>query len=337
MQKIRYEIDPYNRLVITRAGDKSGLSRFRRALDGQFGLDGNNNLSYRVKAPLGEGAGIPHQIDLKGEWSLTDKHELKLTLNKLGRQTLGDRITLQGEILDVKGDSLLFAVTTTSKEGKQTTYVLNLSGAWKADENNRLTFRVKREKGAYDILTFTGAWEIGKNNQVIYRYEKAALIRKKRLTHALAFKGYWDIKEKARITYALDADTDSALSFAATAGVFREDYIKYEAGIMLKARARPVKRSIILSGRWKLKKDTGLVFEVEYGDGRIGAIVFGAEARLTDKDTVSFSLKSAPDNKDLGAEVEISRVISDACGEAFLRALASRRELAVYAGAAWRW
>ena len=337
MQKVRYEVDPYNRLVAVGSGGKSGVSRFRKALDGQFKLDENNNLSYHIKAPLEEGAQIPHQINFKGEWSLTDKHELRLTLNKLGRETLGDQVTLQSQILDVNKNSLLFAITTTTKENTQSTYVLNLGGSWKADENNRLTFHVRREKGAYDILTFTGAWEIGKNNQITYQYEKAELLRKKSQTHTLVFKGYWDIKEKARISYVLSADTDSVFSFMTSAGVFKEDYIKYEAGIILKRRVKPVVRTIKLFGKWKLKKDIGLVFEVEYEGGKAKEIVFGADARLTDKDTVSFSLKDDLENKDLGVELELSHEILKGDGEAFLRALASRREIALYAGAAWRW
>ena len=337
MQKVRYEIDPYNRLVVVGSGAKSGLSKFRKVLDGKFKLDEANNLAYHVTAPLEEDAGIPNQVRLQGEWSLTDNHELRLTLNKLGRKTLGDQITLQGEILDVNKNSLLFAVTTTTKENKRSTYVLNLEGSWKADENNRLSFHARREKGAYDILTFTGSWEINNNAQIVYQYEKALLIRKKSQTHTLVFKGYWDIKEKLRISYILSADTDSAFTFMATAGVFKENYIKYEAGIAIKRRARPLVRTIKLFGGWNLKKDIGLVFEVEYEGGKTKAIVFGANARLTDKDTVLFILKDDIENKDPGVELELSHEIFKGDGKAFLRALASRQELALYAGAAWRW
>ncbi len=174
MKKIQYEIDPYNRLVIPDSGKKSDLPKFRQVIDGRFRLDENNNLSYRVKAPLPEDENIPHQIRLKGEWSLTDDHELRLTLDGQGRQTFGDQITLQGEILDVNKNSLLFAVTMTTKDNTRSTYVLNLGGTWRADENNRISFHVKKEAGRYDILTFNGAWEINKDHQIIYQYERPA-------------------------------------------------------------------------------------------------------------------------------------------------------------------
>jgi len=80
----------------------------------------------------------------------------------------------------------------------------------------------------------------------------------------------------------------------------------------------------------------GLVFEIEYEDKAAKAIVFGADARLTDRDTVSFRLKNDMGNKDMGVKLELSHKIFKGDGEAFLRVLASGRESAVYAGAAWR-
>ena len=54
MQKVRYEIDPHNRLVIDDSGRKSDLTKFRKVIDGRFKTDKFNNLSYHVKAPLQE-------------------------------------------------------------------------------------------------------------------------------------------------------------------------------------------------------------------------------------------------------------------------------------------
>jgi hypothetical protein len=337
MKKIQYEIDPYNRLVVSGSGKSSGLPKFRRVIDGRFSLDKGNNLSYRVKSPLPEDGNIPHQIKLKGEWSLTDDHDLRLTLDGQGRQTFGDRITLQGEILDVNKNSLLFAVTTTTKDNTGSTYLLDLAGTWKADENNRLSFNVKKEDGRYDILSFNGIWEINKNHQIIYQYEKARLIRKKRELRALIFKGYWDIKDAVRVSYLLGKGTDSSFDFRTSAGIFREKYIKYELGIGSTGRTDPVRRTVTLFGRWSLKKDAGLIFEIEYENKKTKRIIFGAEARLTDKDTVSFKLKNDMENKDIGVDLELSRKILKGDGEAFLRLLKSNRESAVYAGAAWRW
>ncbi|MBF0494351.1 MAG: hypothetical protein HQL28_04390 [Candidatus Omnitrophica bacterium] len=337
MQKTRYELDPYNRLVINASGDESDLPEFRQVLDGRFRTDENNELSYHVKAPLPEDANIPNQVRLKGIWSLSDDHDLTITLDKSARETFGDKITLQGEILDADKNTLLFAVTTVTKENKGSIYVLQLSGSWKTDENNRLTFHVIKKDGASDILTMSGAWDIGDNNQLVYQYKKSDLITKETQTHTLIFKGNWDINDKACLSYVLSGDTDSVFAFKTGVGIFKEDYIRYEAEIGLVSRADPVERVITLSGRWYLKKDVGLVFAVQYGNERTGAIVFGADAKLTDNDTVSFALKNYAENRDMGVELELSHDILEGDGQLFLRVLASKREQAIYAGAAWRW
>ena len=336
MKKVRYEIDPYNRLILEDPGVDCDLPIFRQVLDGQFKIDEKNILSYQVKAPLSEDK-IPNQIRLKGSWSLDDDHNLRLMFDKSARRTFGDLITLQGEILDVKEDSILFAVTTKSKDDEQSTYVLNLSGSWKADSSNRLSFHVRRQMGRTDILTFNGAWQVNENNQVIYQYEKADLITKKSQTHTLTFKGYWGINKKTRISYILSLDTGSVFDFSASASFFKEDYIQYEIGIGLNNRADPAVNTIILSGVWNLKKDVGLIFEIRCEGTGAGEIVFGADAALTDKDTIIFRLRDNIDNEDLGIELELSRKILEGDGEAFLRLLESQRESAIYAGAAWRW
>ena len=337
MQKVRYEVDPYNRLILDESGGKSDLPEFRRVLDGRFGTDEDNNLVYNIKTPLSNSDTIPNQIKLRGAWSLTDDHRLRFTLDKLSRQTLGDQLTFAGELLDAKENSLLFSVTTRTKQDTQTTYVFNLGGVWKADENNRLSFHVRKENGLYDILTFSGIWELGSNNQIVYQYEKTRLIRKKSETHTLTFKGYWDIRDKARISYVLGAGTDSIFNFSASAGIFRNGYIKYQVGIGALTDTDFRSRTITLSGVWKLKKDLGLIFETDYYGGKTRAIVFGAEAELTGKDTVTFRLRSGIDNRDIGASLELSHEVTEGDGQIFLRALKDSRQAAIYAGAAWNW
>lgn len=337
MQKIRYEVDPYNRLAVDSSGRESGLAEFRRVLDGRFKTDQANNLTYLVKAPLSQGENIPNQIKLAGSWSLMSDHKLCLTLDKSARKTFGDRIILQGEILDVDDNSILFAVNTKTKDGASSTYALNLSGSWKADRYNRLTFCVKREGGTGDVLTFNGAWEVDKHHRLTYQYERARLATKKKDVHTLTFDGYWDIKDALRLSYVLSEATDSAFEFRAGAGVFREGYIKYEIGIGAAGRQTPETRAVTLSGTWNLKKNTGLTFDVKYDGRKTRAIVFGADARISGNDTVSFRLRSGFGNKDIGASLELRRKLLKGDAEAFLSACASRRESAVYAGAAWKW
>jgi len=335
-EKLRLETDPYNRIILRKTGKKSDLHRYRQVLDGRFKIDRNNELSYQVKAPL-TGKEVPHQFKLKGKWALTQEHDLRLTLDKLGRNTLADKITLKGQILDVRKNSLLFAVSTKTQKDKTLTYVLRLGGTWKADSNNRLTFRVQKEKGLHDVLTFKGAWEINKDHQIVYNYTKAHLLRKKKELHTLTFKGDWKVAGAGRISYELSKSSDSSFDFRTSAGIVDKNRIRFELGIGVSERARPVKRKLEIFGKWRLVKNVGLVFEADYSNGKPCSLVFGADAKLTGRDTVRFRLKRDIDNRDTGMELELSRKLLKGDGEAFLRLLSSRQEGAIYAGAAWKW
>lgn len=337
MEKVIYETDPYNRLVARKTGEKSGVSKFRKVLDGQFKTKEDNNLYYHVKTPLSGDDNIPHQIKLNGKWSLAGNRGLNFAFDKAARDTFGDQMTLRGEIIDVKEHSILFSVSTKDKRDKQSIYLISLQGSWKADKNNRLTFYVKREQSRHDILTFSGLWDINKDHQIIYEYERSALIRKRKKIHTLTFKGHWDIKEKLRVSYVLGGDSKSVFQFKANAGVFKKNYIKYDIGIGFRNSIRLKKRTIELSGKWRLKKGVGLIFDVQYDNGKTRSIVFGAEAKLTGNDTISFRLKESTNNKAIGADLKLSHKVLGGAGEAFLRVLRSERECAIYAGAGWGW
>jgi hypothetical protein len=332
MEKIRYEFDPHNRLTV-RGG---GLKGVRKVLDGQFRVGDHNTLTYHVKSPVPGGIKAPHQVKLKGTWVLTKDHRLRLVLNKWRRQTFQDQLTLQGEIIDVQKNSLLFAVTTRTREERLSVYALELCGLWQADAHNRLSFRVNKGRGRYDPLTFDGAWQINKNYQIIYRYLKEELIKKKKRAHILIFKGHWDIRDKVRVSYVLDRDSGSGFDFETRLGLFKKDYIKYELGIRVSRKKQPVKRTITFLGRWKVKKNAGLVFEVGRGERKIQKLVFGAQVRLTDKGTVLLSLKDDL-NRGMGVELELSRDIFKKDGQAFLRLLQSKQESLLLAGSGRRW
>jgi hypothetical protein len=333
MQKIRYEFDPHNKLVVK----GSGLRGVRKVLDGQFRISGKNQLTYHIKAPVPDNTKSPHQLKLKGSWSLTKDHQLSFTLDKWRRETFGDQLTIQGEIIDVQKNLFMFATTTRTKQGLLSTYILELTGSWQADALNRLTFKVEKEGGSFDSLTFNGAWQINKKYQIIYSYQKQALTQKDKEIHTLIFKGYWDIKDKARLSYVLDCDSSSGFDFRTSAGLFKDNYIKYELGIGLSGKKEALKRIVTLFGNWKIKKSLGLVFEVEQGGRRIQSIVFGAEAKLTDRDSVSFNIRNSLNNKNIGAELELSRDIFKQDGQAFLRLLQLKRESTVMIGIGFRW
>ncbi|MBU4305651.1 MAG: hypothetical protein KJ893_08575, partial [Candidatus Omnitrophica bacterium] len=69
---------------------------------------------------------------------------------------------------------------------------------------------------------------------------------------------------------------------------------------------------------------------------KINAIVFGAEAKLSARDSISFELKNRH-NKDISAQLQLSRKILNGDGLSFLRFLKSKDETAAFIGAGFRW
>ena len=337
---IKYEIDPHNRLVVEDTGKKLPISRFRRALEGKFRTGKDGTLIYRLKAPI---QGVitdryaPHQVRLKGTWSLNRDHDLVLTLNKWRRQRPGDELTLQGELAGAEKNALLFAVTTRSKKNTASTCIIKLEGSWRADKHNRLTFRVKKGREyTSDILTLDGIWEITRDHRIIYRYKKRLNTRGERVEKSLTFKGAWRIKDRHRLSYYLDLKGESGFDLRGGYSLLDKRSIKYELGIGVSSRKKPIKRSVILFGTWKIKKNVGLFFEVRRGRGGSNTIIFEANAKLNKLGKIELRLKSET-GKDLDMGLTLSRNLLKGDGEAFMRLLESKKEVAIYAGMARRW
>ena len=80
----------------------------------------------------------------------------------------------------------------------------------------------------------------------------------------------------------------------------------------------------------------GIIFEAGYKRGRIHAIIFGGTLKLKKGGTLEIKLRNELDG-DLGVKLSISRKLLKGCGEAFLRALGSKKEIAISAGAGFIW
>ena len=337
---IKYEIDPHNRLIVEETGRRLPISRYRRTLAGRFKIGKDNTLVYHVKSPI-DGTvpdiSFPHQVRLKGRWSLNNNHDLVLTLNKWRRQRPGDELTLQGELLGAEANALLFSVTTRTKEDTETTHILKLEGTWQADKHNRLTFRLRKGRQyTSDILILDNIWQIGKNHRIIYTYDKRVAKGKKRVKKTLTFTGRWDIKKRYRLSYMLGLKGKSAFNFKTSLGILDNRSIAHELGIGLSAKDKPRKRTVKLFGTWKIVKNVGLLFQIEREEKGTQNITFGARAKLNKNNNISFKLKSET-GKDLGMDLILERNILKGDGEAFIRLLRVKGELAIYAGMAWRW
>jgi hypothetical protein len=322
MFKVKYEIDPHNRLTVL------GPNRFRTVLDGTFKLSDGNSLVYRVRKS--DNIDTPQQIKFSGNWSLDEEHNLILTLDKWNNQCEGDKLVLKGDLIDANSDELIFSfetkddgsVRSSAPNNDAQIYILKFSGAWQADQYNRLTFNVEKEKGGSDQLTLQGIWEINKQNEIIYTCTQKNII---------TLKGYWDISQKNRLSYVLNKDLNSQFDFNVAFERAQNESMSYTIGVGY----TPKNKSVTLSGQWKLDKNLGLLFEVAYADGRAERMVFGADCRLADGSLLELKLKNNR-GEDLGIEASLDKRIFAGQGEAFIKALASKREIFIGAGVGFK-
>jgi len=319
-EKISYEVDPHNRLIVKRTGKPSNITRFRHILDGRFQITEDNSLVYHIKKSAG--IDTPQQVRLSGNYSLDHDHNLVFTLNKWNNQVEGNRLIIKSELLDARDNELSFSVGTKDRKGKGKVYILSLSGAWQADENNRLSFEVKKEGNKTDKLILEAAWEINEQNQIIYNTGDNTLI----------FKGNWNITDKDRIAYVLNKEIGSFFDFEVSIERPEANSLKYQIGIGFK----PEKKQLVIFGKWKIDKNLGLLFEVEYEKGNRKAITFGGVCSFDTGKTLEIKLKNAK-QKDLGMDLKLSKSILSGQGEAFIQALASRKKLEFLSGAGFRW
>ncbi|MFH0839862.1 MAG: hypothetical protein V1883_02460 [Candidatus Omnitrophota bacterium] len=335
MEKIKYEIDPHNRLIAKISRRRSGIPKFRHVIDGEFKTGPSNTLIYHIKSPskgITEELDLPYQVKLGGVWSLTKNHELKLIFDKCQLEGFRNDVVLKGEIIGANSDSILFSVTQKTGDGFSRTSILRLEGIWQADEYNRLMFKAKKESDKYDTLVFEGRWEINKQHKIAYKYAKG----RDKSERSVLFDGFWNVTEKDKLTYHLDFMNRSFFNFRVGKGTASQNNIRYEIGIGARAQRRPKARYLVLYGKWNIRKSVGLVFEIDYGDGQTGGIVFTAEAKLTADSRIKFELKTES-GKSLGVSLTLSRTILKGVGELYSKVLFSEKEKAVYIGGGVRW
>ena len=329
-ERIRYEIDPHNRLVYEKTGKHSEVPLFRAVLDGKFEIDERNQVTYHVKKPLG--TPIPQQVKLRGTWSLDNDHRLVLTLDKWGNQIAGNKITLASELIDVNDNRVSFALISRDSEGNNHLYMVTLGGSWQADAHNRLSFNIAKEKGSPDRLILQGAWEVNKQNEIYYSYAKQVRGKKEKTAKSITLKGYWDISEKYKLTYVVNKEMKTGVSFKVSVGKSNARGLQYEIGI----GAMPSKKTVTLLGEWRVTRDRGVLFEMPCGEGEKQKVILGAWCKLKKNLNLEMRLQNG-DGEDLGVTVTLSRQIVKGQGEAFIRALRSQKEMAIAVGAGVRW
>ena len=286
---VRYAFDERNRFILV---DPRDVLQPKRVLEGRLRTDTNNRLVYLVDSSSGRDdyAG-PKTFQLDGIWSLTDNHELALTVHEREQQTQ-QTLFLKGALVKAEANTLIFALRRSENDDLQTAQRLSLLGRWAADAHNRLNFLVEKADGSEDRLTLQGGWELGKHHELIYRYRQRRGDRL-RDERALIFDGAWDVTASDRLTYRLAGSSDPAFEFTASLQTpsqqAREGRLVYRVGIGV-SDGRAATRRVALFGTWKLNADKSVSFEVPYADGRRQSIRFSATVVVAKKNEVTLQL-----------------------------------------------
>lgn len=298
----RYSVDDYNRLCIFSCGKMIPIA-------GSFEADKSNRLIYWLNVPAAwrRKYNLPGKIVFTGRWKIDENHDLSLELKAEDKAVIQQEpLTLKGEIISAESDKLIFEVASVNKFGLTHIRLLKLSGAWFADELNRISFTVKKQNGSSDVLTFVGAWQVNKNQELTYFYQKTNLKTKTKTLSTLTFGGFWKITSGNQLSYVISADSSSKFDFRVyleTPNIYpQKGVVKYRVGIGTKGRKENKLKTITLYGAWKINYRLGLDFEMEYEKGRFHALEFGADINLNKDNKVIFSLRNNAGNK-LGINV----------------------------------
>lgn len=291
---------------------------------GSFSLDEDNQLVYWLNETQAwrKRYNLADKVCFVGNWELNSNYDLELNLEKTKNQYCDERLLLQGEIISTDRDTLVFEMISQDKEGQSHIQLLKLTGRFRADEYNQITFSVKK-KASPDELTFTGSWQINKNQQVTYAYRKRWLKRKSGVSRVLTFEGFWQINSLNKLTYILANSSVSYFDFRVqieSPNLYPKDgSIKYRVGTGLKVDKPSQMVIICLYGSWKFSRRAGISFSMDYGDGRVRDIEFGADVCLNKKDEITFSLANN-DKVSLGLDITFKHAfIKKEDAQAFLR------------------
>ena len=264
----------------------------------------------------------------KSQWELGPNHEVLLKSDDKAKE-----IKFKGSLIGAEPDALVVSYTERESNQKVVTRLLKISGEWKLNQNNQITFQVAKKSGKTDVLTFTSSWKVGAAHEIVYTYEQTNLKTKIKEVQELAFKGYWDISEKNRLTYYVGGDTNNAFRFRGTfqtkSILAKKGEIRYQVGVEVAGKHKI--QTITLFGKWIVSRNLNLSFEIEYDDNETKAITFGGTYALSDSADIIVNLKSQ-EGKPLGIELILTKEIFNGDGNIFIRLQKTIEESRVEAG-----
>jgi len=233
--------------------------------------------------------------------------------------------TFRRRFIAAKSDALVIeTIQTFSRTKRQKLRIVTIKGTWRANEHNELVFQAKARRGLAkepDKYTFKGTWKVNKNQQIEYNCGEGPDV--------LTFKGYWNISSANKLVYILEGSSTSRFEFKVqleSPSLYpKKGQIRYRIGIGTRKSRLSGGQLIILYGQWKLGRNLTLSFQMDYGQGRVKAIDFGASVSFGHNKVV-FSLENEF-GRPLGMALTMThRFLEHFDAEAFIR-LKSRRNV----------
>ncbi len=239
--------------------------------------------------------------------------------------------TFRKRFIAAESDTLVIeTIQTISKTKRQKLRLLRLKGTWRANEYNELVFQAAVRRGSPEKYTFKGAWKINKNQQIEYNCGEGPDV--------LTFKGYWNISSANKLVYIIEGSSTSRFEFKVqleSPTLYpKKGEIRYRIGIgTRKSRLSGPGQIVILYGEWKFGRNLGLTFQMDYGQGRIKEIEFGAAVSFG-RNKVIFALKNEF-GKPLGITLAMTHKFLKAIdAEAFIRLKSRQNEQSIETGVA---
>jgi len=237
--------------------------------------------------------------------------------------------SLRKRFIAVESDTLVIeTIQTESKTGRQSLRILKFKGTWHANDYNELCFEVSCRQGPPETYTLKGSWKLNNNQQIEYTSEDG----RDRLT----FRGYWNISSANRLVYIFEGSSASRFEFKVQleSPVFypKKGQVRYRIGVGIRqSRLTAPGQVLIFYGEWKFGRDLGLTFQMDYGQGKVRAIVFGAEVTFG-RGKIIFTLKNEF-GEPLGITLTMThKFLEHLDAEVFIRLKSRQKEQAIETG-----
>lgn len=279
------------------------------------------------------------KLTVEGEWQLDKDNNLDFIFRKTKTQSGGEKLFFRTKLIKAKADSLAFSLDTQEKRGSHQVQWLEFKGKWQADKYNRLQFLIKKKPTGSRPLTLQGSWKV-KQNTLVYTYKKSSPGTKTKQSHDLYFKGYWQINQKNRLSYILDAKKLSQFDFRAYLEtpnlIGKRGRIKYRLGIGAKTSKFFKAQVVSIYGVWKFHRKGGLSLVVAYADSQVKAIDFGVFVRMNKKTKITLGLVNRK-RKDIGISLTFNKSFLNSDAQWFLKMLVRENRPAFNWGVSLPW